>query len=378
MGKYLVICILALIAIFLFGFAGTGKQPPANITPLQQAPNGRIQPSMQSFQNQSPIKTYECLNGQVVRDPNLCPKTPQNNQETTSLSVPIPVPNTSASAITSPPSNMAGINTRTEIFGTNADPNMITLGPKLGSNPGIPSYATHHGQVFELKIHGTPVLAPIDMTLVGFQNNNGYLISGGQNIIRMDDLVLFFESASPDWPGMIIFVYHLYGSPLLRGHMINPDCSAFKEPRGENVIDQAQGRLFMGMRDYVTDKGNAGACQALIGYAVKRGELIGFAGTVPAPDGIGTHSFVDIGFKVSDTSENPFFGLKGYDTSGERQDKTGNRYLHWVQPSSFFYWKCFDPDADFPSGVLAYPFECGGYQLPAKQHDVNFKYTSIQ
>src|SRR3989338_7843507 len=193
------------------------------------------------------------------------------------------VPKTSASAITSPPSSMEGINTHTEVFGTDSDPKMITLGPKLGSHPELPAYDTHHGLVFELKIHGTPVLAPIDMALVGFQNNSSYR-TDGQNITPMDDLVLFFESASPDWPGMIIFVYHLYGSPLLRGHMINPDCSAFKEPRGENVIDQAQGRLFMGMRDYVTDKGNAGACQALIGYAVKRGELIGFAGTVPAPD----------------------------------------------------------------------------------------------
>ncbi|MDP2637891.1 MAG: hypothetical protein Q8P26_02425, partial [Candidatus Levybacteria bacterium] len=133
---------------------------------------------------------------------------------------------------------------------------------------------------------------------------------------------------------------------------------------------------FMGMRDYVTDKGNADTCQALIGYKVKRGELIGFAGTVPNSNGIGTHSFVDIGFKVSDTSENPFFGLKGSDTSGERQDKTGNRYLHWVQPSSFFYWKSYSPDTNFPGGVLAYPFETDGYQLPAEQRNVNFKYSS--
>jgi hypothetical protein len=100
-----------------------------------------------------------------------------------------------------------------------------------------------------------------------------------------------------------------------------------------------------------------GACEALIGYTVKRGELIGFAGSV------GTHSFADFCFKVSDTSENPTV-------------QRGNRYLHWVQPGSFFYWKCYSPDADFPSGVLAYPFECDGYQLPAEQHDVNFKYTA--
>ena len=268
---------------------------------------------------------------------------------------------------------MDGINTHTEVFGTDSDPKMITLGPKLGSHPELPAYDTHHGLVFELKIHGTPVLAPIDMTLVGFQNNSSYR-TDGQNITPMDDLVLFFESTSPDWPGMIIFVYHLSSSPLLLGQNIDPDCSAVEHPREGNI--QAQGRLFMGMRDYVTDKGNADTCQALIGYKVKRGELIGFAGTVPNSNGIGTHSFVDIGFKVSDTSENPFFGLKGSDTSGERQDKTGDRYLHWVQPSSFFYWKSYSPDTNFPSGVLAYPFETDGYQLPAEQRNVNFKYSS--
>ena len=46
---------------------------------------------------------------------------------------PIPgVPDTSASAITSPPPNMEGINTHTQVYGTGADPNMITLGPKVG------------------------------------------------------------------------------------------------------------------------------------------------------------------------------------------------------------------------------------------------------
>jgi len=283
----------------------------------------------------------------------------------------ISVPNTSASAITSPPPSMEGINTHMEVYGQDADPNMITLGPKLGINPEKPGYATKHSMAWELKIHGTPVLAPVDMVLVGFQNNNAYRITDGQNIARMDDLVLFFESASPDWPGMIIYVYHLSSSPLLLGQDINPDCSACEEGQRENI--QAQGHLYMGNMDYVTDNGNADACEALIGYKVKRGELIGFAGTMPA--GVSPHSFVDIGFKVSDTSENPLFGLnsKGIDPSIAQ---SGNPYLHWVQPGLFFYWKCYSPDASFPSGVLAYPFECDGYQLPAEQRDVNFKYAS--
>ncbi|MEK7625273.1 MAG: hypothetical protein AAB467_02895 [Patescibacteria group bacterium] len=267
---------------------------------------------------------------------------------------------------------MEGINTHTEMYGTGADPDTITLGPKVGGHPGWEAYATKHSMGWELKIHGTPVLAPIDMTLVGFQNNSAYRMDR-QNIIRMDDLVLFFESASPDWPGMIIFVYHLSNSPLLLGQNINPDCSAVEGTRGKNI--QAQGRLLMGMMDYVADKGDADTCKALIGYKVKRGELIGFAGSVPAPDGVSVHSFVDIGFKVSDSSPNPLFGLD-LKRIGPSIAQSGNRYLHWVQPGSFFYWKSYSPDAIFPSGVLAYPFEIDGYQLPAEQRDVNFKYTS--
>jgi len=267
---------------------------------------------------------------------------------------------------------MEGINTHTELYGQGADPDMITLGPKVGGHPGWTPYAGKHSMAFEAYKAGTPVLAPLDMVLVGFQNDNFYQIVNGQKVLN-SGLQLYFESASPDWPGMIIYIYHLYSSPLLLGHYQNPGCG---ECEGPPVNIQAQGRILPGNRDYVTDKGNAGSCQALIGYKVKRGELIGFAGTVPAPDGVGTHSFADFGFKVSDTSENLLFGLKTADTSGERVIQGGNPYLHWVQPGSFFYWKSYRPDAVFPSGVLAYPFECDGYQLPAEQHDVNFKYTA--
>ncbi|MFH1749442.1 MAG: hypothetical protein ABH837_00860 [bacterium] len=273
----------------------------------------------------------------------------------TTTSTPTPVPNTSASAITSPPPSMEGINTHTEVFGSGADPNIITLGPKLGKYPEKTPYPGKFSTGFELN-HGTPLLAPIDMVLVGFSNNSAkYRIQTGQKFTPFNDLALYFESASSDWPGMIIVVYHLYSSPLLLGHYQNPDCGEGEE-WGDNI--QAQGHLFFDFNDSVTtEKGNVGACEALIGYKVKRGELIGFAGSV------GTHSFVAFGAKVSDTSENPTV-------------QKGNHYLHWVQPSSFFYWKCYSSDANFPRGVLAYPFECDGYQLPAEQHDANFKYTS--
>jgi hypothetical protein len=277
---------------------------------------------------------------------------------------PISVPNTSASAITSPPPSMKGINTHTEVYGTGADPNIITLGPKLGAHPDWPTYSAKCGMEFELK-HGTPLLAPVDMVFVGFSNRNAkYRIQNGKentpvNNTPYNDLQLWFESASPDWPGMIVTVYHLYSSPLLLGHYQNPDC-AEREEWGSTKEDQAEGHLFGAFGDNIIPKqGNASACEALIGRTVKRGELFGFAGSV------GTHSMAAFCAEVPNTSENPNI-------------KKGNHYLHLVQPSIFFYWKCYSPDADFPSGVLAYPFECDEYQLPDEQRDINFKYTSTK
>ena len=48
------------------------------------------------------------------------------------------VPESSASAITSPPPSMEGINTHTEVYGTGADPDVITLGPKTAVNQAGP------------------------------------------------------------------------------------------------------------------------------------------------------------------------------------------------------------------------------------------------
>ena len=136
------------------------------------------------------------------------------------------VPDTSASAITSRPPSMEGINTHTEMYGTGADPNIITLGPKVGGVPGWTPYSNKTSMEFELN-HGAPVLAPIDMVLVGFKNRSAtYRIRpDGRKQAPYNDLELTFESATPDWPGMIIAVYHLLGSPLLLGHNQNPDCA---------------------------------------------------------------------------------------------------------------------------------------------------------
>ncbi len=287
--------------------------------------------------------------------------TPQPTLVPTATPTPTPtsvqgVPLTSASAVTSPPPSMEGINTHTEMYGTGADPKIITLGPKVGGHLGWEPYLNKTSMEFELK-HGAPVLAPIDMVFIGFKNQSAeYRIrSDGQRQTPYNDLLLYFESASSDWPGMIIGSYHLLSSPLLPGHNQNPDCSEIEE-WGSRM--QALGHMFSPDQDWIMDPtGDALSCDALIGHSVKRGELIGFAGSV------GDHFMAPFRFKVSHTSENSTV-------------QKGNRYLHWVQPGSFFYWKCYRTGTKFPSGVLAYPFECGGHQLPAEQHDVNFKYSS--
>jgi len=280
--------------------------------------------------------------------------TPTPTTTTTPPPVPMAVPATSACAITSPPPSMEGINTHTELYGTGADPDIITLGPKVGGHPGWPTYEHKPGMSFEAYKRGSPVLAPFDMALVGFRDTSTQIVSGGTSV-HADDVKLFFESASPDWPGVYMTVYHLLTSPLLTGHTQSSSNDLNAPP--------AQGyQIFWDGNYTLSPTGNAASYGALIGYKVKRGELIGFAGTVPVSDGVG-HSFADFYFDVPDASVNPNI-------------KNGNTHLHLVQPGSFFYWKSYGPDANFPSGVLAYPFECDGYQLPLEQHDVNFKYTS--
>ena len=273
----------------------------------------------------------------------------------TSTTIPIQsVPKTSASAITLPPPSMDGINTHTELYGTGADPDIITLGPKVGGHPGWKPYQHKPGMSFETYKGGSPVLAPFDMMLVGFRDTSTQIVSGGISA-HSDDVKLFFESTSPDWPGVYLTVYHLLTSPLLTGHTQRASNDLMAAP--------AQGyQIFWDGNYTVSPTGNAASYGALIGYKVKRGELIGFAGTVPALGSVGTHSFADFYFDVPDTSVNPNI-------------QRGDIHLHLVQPGSFFYWQSYSPDAIFPSGVLAYPFETDGYQLPVKQHNVNFKYS---
>jgi len=281
--------------------------------------------------------------------------TPTPSPAPTSTLTPTPgVPDSSASAITSPPANMEGINSQAHLYGTGADPAMITLGPEQGGRSGWQPYSGKTSVEFELP-HGTPILAPTDMILTGFDNRNASYRTGsdGQRMTPFNDLELCFESSNPDWPGMAVCVYHLLSSPLLIGHNTEAACSEVEEWQG---TIQALGHLFYEYDDYVVPENSTSRpCDGLIGLSVERGQLIGFAGSV------GSHPMAAFRFKVPHESVNPLV-------------RQGDKNLHWVQPGSFFYWKCYTPEADFPSGVLAYPFECSGYQVPPDNNNVGFKY----
>lgn len=289
----------------------------------------------------------------VVPAPTLSSKQiPQSNPIRTTTVFP---PKDSASAITLPPVNMVGINDQHGQFSGGMDPNYVTLGPKTGTHPEMGSYDGKNGVNFEIA-YGLPILAPIDARFIGFNNRNAdYRAADALGPLRQpfDDLALCFESISPQWPGVIFCFYHLVNSPLLLGINNSPLCSNAKEWPGPL---RAEGWQFFTNNDgYKIGDAVSASCKALLGRTVKRGDVIAYSGTV------GTHSQAPIAMKVPDKSINPTI-IKG------------DPNLHWVQGDVFFYWKCFSKTAVFEKGVLAYPWECGGYQAPREQRLITYKY----
>lgn len=327
----------------------------------------KVYKSRVTYQN----KVYTCVKsgkklvwdkGVLVKKPTPTPK-PIPAETSTAKPKPSPMPSrttlvfppsTSVSAITTPPKSMQGINDQHSLFSGGMDPNFVTLGPKTGSRPEMGSYTGKTGVNFEIAL-GKPILAPIDARFIGFNNRNSDLriASDGTRQIPFDDLELCFESTSPDWPGLIFCFYHLRNSPLLLGINKSPLCSNAEEWPGPL---RAEGWILFTENDsWSAASPTSLSCQALLGREVKRGDVVAYAGTV------GNHSQAPIMMKVPDKSINLTV-------------KSGDRNLHWVQGDVFFYWKCFAKDAQFEQGVLAYPWECGGYAAPIEQQSIDFKY----
>jgi len=272
--------------------------------------------------------------------------------------IPAPTPGfpaTSASALTAPPTDLNNINSESHRYGTGADPNFVTLGPKIG----YPSWSPYAGKtsINFIVSHAAPILAPTHMMLVGYKNRSAkYRTREEIRQSPYNDLELCFRSIDSDWPEMVTCAYHLMTSPLLTGHGINPGCIEDDE-WGTSGSRQTEGWIFYETNDaFSKATASSSECGGLLGKTVARGDVIGYSGS------IGTHAQSPFRFKVPDASKNPLV-------------EQGDKHLHWVQPSSFFFWKCYGPDVRFPPGVLAYPFECGGYKLPSPQSDSNFKYS---
>ena len=189
-----------------------------------------------------------------------------------------------ASAITQVPTDMTGINSMDGVlrdesskirFGTQADWAMVTLGPKDGGFPDYPPYS----QKISLNIKmpfGTPVLAPLDLRFVGFKNRSAKArVSGLSRQEPFDDLELCFESDAADWPGMVMCVYHLYTTPLLRMHLLNEACGIAEEWDGGGA---EEGQVFFWNNDSFQKRNNSESCDALLGAIVPRGEVIGYSG----------------------------------------------------------------------------------------------------
>ena len=257
------------------------------------------------------------------------------------------VPAGTASAVTGPPADMTGINSMHDLlrtqnssisFGTQANPAMMTLGPTDGGEPSWPPYEGKHSLNIKMPKE-TPILAPFDVRFVGFKNRSAeYRQDTPQDSYQapFDDLALCFESVNDDWPGLVMCIYHLYTTPLLQAHLDNDACGIQERWDGGGA---EAGRIYYEYNSTEGSQRDPESCQPLLGSIIERGGVIGYSGQV----GGNPHSAFK--FKVRSLDQNPL-------------TTAGDPYLHWVQPSVFFYWQCFEPDAMFQPGVLAYPFDC--------------------
>ncbi len=270
---------------------------------------------------------------------------------------PVAIPVDTASGATGPPADMASINSMHDLlrtegssihFGTQADPATVTLGPTDGGVPRWPPYEGKNSLNFKMP-RMTPVLAPLDVRFVGFKNRSAnYRQRPGVRVSPFDDLELCFDSVSDDWTGLVMCVYHLHTTPLLQAHLDNEACGIQESWDGGGA---EAGRIYYLNNSTEVSRNAPESCEPLLGSVIKRGGVIGYSGQV------GDNPHAGFRFKVRSEDQNPL-------------TTTGDPYLHWVQPSVFFYWQCFEPDAVFQPGVLAYPFDCESIQssIPDRRH----------
>eukprot|EP00614_Pseudopedinella_elastica_P007762 CAMPEP_0172598354 /NCGR_PEP_ID=MMETSP1068-20121228/18393_1 /TAXON_ID=35684 /ORGANISM="Pseudopedinella elastica, Strain CCMP716" /LENGTH=322 /DNA_ID=CAMNT_0013398197 /DNA_START=274 /DNA_END=1242 /DNA_ORIENTATION=- len=212
--------------------------------------------------------------------------------------------------------------------GTDADSAMITYGPTEAFNPSSPTYPGSTSVTFEGVLH-EPVLAPIRAKFIGWMNRNVLQRSRDDGIVQSpyNDLELCFESLEKaKWPQAIFCVYHLYTTPLLRGHLeSNSDC--WEQSTWGSMEQQGEGRTFYETTEmHIHDGGpRARACKALLGRTVEAGDVIGYSGRVD------THAMVPMRWKVKTDFKNPL------QDSG---DTCGDPYLQWTQPMRFLEFAC--------------------------------------
>ena len=75
-------------------------------------------------------------------------------------------------------------------FGTQADINMVTLGPKDGGYPKYPPYNGKNSLNIKMPLT-TAVLAPLDLEFIGYKNRNAVM---RDQMRPFDDLELCFKS----------------------------------------------------------------------------------------------------------------------------------------------------------------------------------------
>ncbi len=230
-------------------------------------------------------------------------------------------------------------------FGTPADTKMITLGPtKLPKYfKDMPPYKGKTSLNIKMP-RETKVLAPMDMQFIGYKNRNAEFRKTSQGTLRpFDDLELCFKSVEEN-PSVIMCAYHLKHSPLLPKMFKNTDCNVRKDwDVGDASVSKA-GLVFYetNTSEYFYNGSSSDNCGAVLGQIIKRGDIIGYSGTV------GKNPHTGFRFKVRHTKRNPLSSTnKIYDVR-----------FHWVQPSIFFDWACFKQNKTYEAHIMTYPFDC--------------------